>query len=475
MGLKISNLEKKKKEAEEKITVLRSLKAELEGDIIKMEKVLHLDSGDIDVNKKVKAELKDRMKEIDEKLEGVIRKVSENNRELANNKMKRQDLRDKISQLRSPTLIAELNAFEEKRREVREAIIKFTSEMGNVDVQVSTMLEPEKDNISKIMKQHDKETEAFDAEIKQLKENMEIKELELKEKEKKEKEFYSQFKDLFNNKNKLGDETSKKENKMYELNDELRKTEHKMNTINLELARINTELEGMKKEFEQYQGVEVDREKSDMQLAREISQFEKMVENLGTVNLRALEIYDTAEKEYKELMQKKDVLESEKKDVMALMMEIEGKKKVLFMKTLEALQGQFQKIFSQLLSKGEASIVLENQENPFEAGLLINVRLTGTKFLDIRSLSGGEKTMTALAFLFSVQEYEPASFYVLDEVDAALDKKNSEKLSELIRSYSDRAQYIMISHNDGILLEAQNLYGVSMNEHGISDVVSLKM
>jgi chromosome segregation protein len=74
-----------------------------------------------------------------------------------------------------------------------------------------------------------------------------------------------------------------------------------------------------------------------------------------------------------------------------------------------------------------------------------------------------------------VQEYEPASFYVLDEVDAALDKKNSEKLSELIKSYSDKAQYIMISHNDGILTSADTLYGVSMNEHGISDVVSLKI
>jgi chromosome segregation protein len=199
------------------------------------------------------------------------------------------------------------------------------------------------------------------------------------------------------------------------------------------------------------------------------------LENLGAVNLRALEIFDTVEKEYKELMQKKSLLEKEKADVMALMEEIEGKKKVLFVKTLEALQAEFQSIFSQLLTKGEASLVLENEENPFEGGLLINVRITGTKFLDIRSLSGGEKTMTALAFLFSVQEYDPASFYVLDEVDAALDKKNSEKLAELIRDYSVKAQYIMISHNDGILTEANTLYGVSMNEHGMSDVVSLKI
>jgi len=474
-GLKLSKLEATKIGAENKIFTLRDLKANLEGDIIKMEKSLHLDSGDIDVNRKVKGELRASLKKTDDKLDDLMKKISDHNKGLATNKINRQQLREKISQLRSPTLIAELNAFEEKRREVRETQIKLDSEVGSIEIQVNTMLIPEKENMNKILKQHDKETEAFKIEITAINENLTIKDKELAEKEKKETQFYAQFKDLFNRRAKLGDDASKKEAKMYSLNDDARKAEHKINSINLELARINAELGGLSKEFEQYEGVEVDREKSDMQLTREINQFENMVDNMGAVNLRSLEIFDTAEKEYKELMGKKDSLEKEKDDVMMLMEEIEGKKKVLFVKTLEALQSEFQRIFSQLLSKGDASLVLENDENPFEGGLLINVRLTGKKFLDIRSLSGGEKTMTALAFLFAVQEYEPASFYVLDEVDAALDKKNSEKLAELIKTYCDNAQYIMISHNDGILAEANTLYGISMNEHGISDCVSLKI
>ena len=95
--------------------------------------------------------------------------------------------------------------------------------------------------------------------------------------------------------------------------------------------------------------------------------------------------------------------------------------------------------------------------------------------MDIRSLSGGEKTLTALAFIFAIQENEPASFYILDEVDAALDKHNSEKLAKLIAKYAEKAQYIIISHNDGVISEANNLYGISMNEHGMSKVVSLKI
>lgn len=119
--------------------------------------------------------------------------------------------------------------------------------------------------------------------------------------------------------------------------------------------------------------------------------------------------------------------------------------------------------------------MIENEENPFEAGVRIRVRLSGDKFLDIRSLSGGEKTMTALALIFAIQEHEPASFYVFDEVDAALDKRNSEKLAKLIKKYSEKAQYIIISHNDALMAEGDTLYGVSMDEHGMSNVVSLKV
>jgi chromosome segregation protein len=83
--------------------------------------------------------------------------------------------------------------------------------------------------------------------------------------------------------------------------------------------------------------------------------------------------------------------------------------------------------------------------------------------------------MTALAFLFAIQEHEPAQFYVLDEIDAALDKRNAEKLGKLVRQYCDRAQYIIISHNDAVITEADNIYGVSMNEHGESKITSLKV
>jgi chromosome segregation protein len=174
------------------------------------------------------------------------------------------------------------------------------------------------------------------------------------------------------------------------------------------------------------------------------------------------------------LLEKANKLRSEKEDVLDMIAEIEEKKTSVFMETFVHLSSKFNEIFSMLSDKGIASLYLDNKEKPLEGGLDIRVEISRNKFLDIRSLSGGEKTLAALAFIFAIQEYNPASFYVLDEVDAALDKHNSAKLGKLFSQYSGKAQYIVISHNDSVISEANTLYGVSMAD-GVSKVTSLKI
>jgi len=266
------------------------------------------------------------------------------------------------------------------------------------------------------------------------------------------------------------------EKKIEDLREKSKNVEIEMNGVSLENAEIRAKLAGLQEEFKQYEGVKVSKERSEEELKSEIDKFERIVIEMGNVNMRALEVYEEIEKEYQSLLNKKETLGIERQDVMDMMNEIEGKKKELFMRTFSYLNENFRRIFAAINPKErDASLVLENLDNPFEAGLDIKVKITGKKYLDIRSLSGGEKTLTALAFIFAIQEYEPHSFYILDEVDAALDKHNSEKLSKLIRGYVKNAQYIIISHNDAIISEADSLYGVSMNEHGITNVTSLKV
>ena len=472
----IDAFERKRTENEAMITELREKKAALEGEIIKSESSMHLESSDTEVSMQQQKSLESKEKQVDEEIAKINSGIAEQNRELTNLKIEKQKLRNEIAQLNDPTLLAELNTFEQKFKELSEDTIRLGSEIKGIDAQIINIFLPEKDKTEKILKQIDKDEENFNSELEKVKGAITQKEALLKEKEMLAKEFYTKFKGLFTRQNIIKEEIQKNEFSVDKLTEESRQVEIKVNFSSLKNAETTASLAALNQEFAQYEGVKLDLEKSEDALKGEISKFERMREDIGSVNMRALDVYDEAEKQYNEFLDKKEKLGKEKEDVLTMMNEIEGKKKELFIRTFDVVNNNFKNFFGMLTTKGaEANLVLENEDNPFEGGLRINVKITGSKFLDIRGLSGGEKTMTALAFIFAIQEHEPASFYVLDEVDAALDKHNSEKLAKLIRQYSEKAQYIMISHNDGVISTADILYGVSMNDDGISQVVSLKI
>lgn len=472
-----SKLESDRQENDELITRLRELKANLEGEIIKTEKSLHLDADDAGLNKDEKQLLQKSVKELDTKLDSIVDDLNENISTLATLKGKKQKLRDQITQLRSPTVLAEMNTFEQKKDELRQEISDLNGQLRGSESEIKNILGPESEKIKDIIKQQEKERKTFTDEQSKLKEKVKGQETELKEKEKQEAKFFSQFKELFTQRNKLADEITKYQDESKELAQKEREHDHKNTAISLEVARLKAELAGIQEEMSQHGDVKPYKlhEKSEEDIELEVREFERMVDNIGAVNMKALEIYETVEKEYQQLVVKKEKLGSEREDVLLMINEIDAKKRELFTNTFEVVNKNFKHFFSQLSRKGDSYLELEDEKDPFNGGMTIKVKLSGKKFLDIRSLSGGEKTMTALAFLFAVQEHEPASFYVMDEVDAALDKHNSELLAKLIRRYCNRAQYIIISHNDGVISSADSLYGVSMNEHGMSKVTTLKI
>ena len=471
----VARLEKTRKENESSIGRLRQFKANLEVDIIKLEKTLNIDSSDLDASKKARQDFSSDLTKTEKEEAKVQLKVSDLNKELADNRVKRQQLRQKVTELRSPILIAELNAFEEKKKQLNEQVLNANSEIKGLDSQIVNILAPELENISKIVKQHDKEQSDFKSESSKLNDLVSRMHEELKEKEEKQKTFHEQFKGLFTKRTKTDDLVKKHELKLEELNNQTKDIEIRANTFSVELAKVNAELSAFENEFRQYEGVEIVKNRNEADLRKEIGTCEGVLTKMGAVNMKSLEIYDAAEKEYNNLQAKKEKLAVEKEDVLIMMNEIEARKKDMFAKTFEIVNKNFQTFFGLLSTKGDAFLELENPESPFEQGVLVKVRITGERFMDIRSLSGGEKTLTALAFIFAIQEHEPASFYIMDEVDAALDKRNSERLAQLIKKYTERAQYIVISHNDSVISEADTLYGISMDEHGVSNVTSLKL
>jgi chromosome segregation protein len=471
----VARAEQKRRDNEQLIERLREHKANLEAEIITLEKTLHLDSQDLDLNKEEKKRLAQESKQLEAKIDDIIMRISTANRELASLKVRKQQLRDQITALRSPQVLAQLTSFEEKRQAVKDQIEEFRLKIKADDAQIASVLGPETERIQNILKQQDRESAQFAKETDDTARDLKRIEQELAEREEAERKFMQQFKELFAKRQKAADAIHKLETEVEKLQSQSKDLEAKNTGYAMELARIKAELAGLQEEDLQYQGIEPFEEKKDEDCMVEIREFERMLANIGAVNMKALEIYETVEREYNELVQKKDKLGLERQDVLLLIAEIDGKKKDIFMKSFNSLNDNFKRIFLSLSAKGEAYIEIDDEKDLFNNGISIKVKLSGNKFMDIRSLSGGEKTMTALAFLFAVQEYNPASFYIMDEVDAALDKHNSEKLAKLVRAYCTRAQYIVISHNDSVISEADTLFGVSMNEHGISKVTSLKI
>ena len=254
---------------------------------------------------------------------------------------------------------------------------------------------------------------------------------------------------------------------------EIHSMEQASNELKVEKARFDAIVENLEVEMLAYPNIEVIRTNKEALMAK-LTHVQEILSNIGSVNMRALEVYDSVKKEYDSVKERVDIIDKEKNGVMKIIHEIDIRKKKTFLKTLDSLNDIFSQNFSQLSTKGQVSLELENRKDPFLGGVNIIVKMGHGKYFDVKSLSGGEQTLVALALIFAIQEHKPYYFYVLDEIDAALDKRNSERLAGLLRKYMQRGQYIVITHNDEVITNATNLYGVSMHD-GISKITSLKI
>lgn len=196
------------------------------------------------------------------------------------------------------------------------------------------------------------------------------------------------------------------------------------------------------------------------------------IESLGPVNMKAIDDYELIKKEFDDFRGKVDRIIKEKNDIESTISQIEEKRVGTFMSTLDGIAKNFKLVYQELTG-GEADLSLE-VPNQLDSGLAIRASPPGKRLINIDSMSGGEKTLTAFAFLFAIQRHKPTPFYILDEADAALDKVNSKRVADLIKKQAKLAQFIVISHNDLVVREADQIYGVSM-EDGESKIIGIEL
>ncbi len=206
----------------------------------------------------------------------------------------------------------------------------------------------------------------------------------------------------------------------------------------------------------------------------EIDQLKEKIRKLGNVSLESLQELQEVETRSKDLNSQHDDLTSAQRSLLEIINKINADSRKLFTETYDAIRTNFQELFRKLFGGGMADVVLENPDDVLESGIEIVARPPGKELRSISLLSGGEKTLTAVGLLFAIFRSKPSPFCLLDEVDAALDEANTARLSAVLREFLDRSQFIVITHKKRTMAGADVLYGITMQESGVSKQVAVR-
>ncbi|HQB43852.1 MAG TPA: chromosome segregation protein SMC, partial [Polyangiaceae bacterium] len=206
-----------------------------------------------------------------------------------------------------------------------------------------------------------------------------------------------------------------------------------------------------------------------------IEELGNLIDRMGPVNLDAVEDYDKASERYTFYTTQKQDLEKALSDLEQAIQQMNRESRRLFRNTFDSVNERFQEIFPRMFQGGKATLVLTNPEDLLETGVEIRAQPPGKKVGSIELLSGGEKALTAVSLIFAIFQHKPSPFCVLDEVDAPLDEANVTRFNDLVRSMTDRSQFILITHIKRTMQSVDVLYGVTMQEPGVSRLVSVKV
>ena len=208
---------------------------------------------------------------------------------------------------------------------------------------------------------------------------------------------------------------------------------------------------------------------------KQVNNLHEQIKELGNVNVNAIDEYKKAKERYETITTQKNDLEETMKKLNTIIEELTENMKKVFKQKFALIQKYFNEVFVELFGGGKAELSLEDENNVLECGIDIKVQPTGKKLQNMLLLSGGERALTAICLLFAILKINPAPFCILDEIEAALDDVNVYRYAEYLKKFSKTTQFLIITHRKGSMEAANNVYGVTMEENGISKVLSINL
>lgn len=422
------------------------------------------------------------IKENEPKIQNIEKKLEKSEEKLVDLNDKMLVLQDKITEIESKMTEGELKklkemtaAIENQIKEYQNKVLKCNNEISeaNRDIDFNKeLIKAKEEQIQRLLK--DNETMAID----KVKFAEEIKEIEVKvtELEEKIKALGEKLIQLQKQRDLVQEELLAAENNKNKIANEIERIAEQVEAFKARRRELEPQLEEIRNILKESQvdiNALIPTEISTEEITGKIQRLQKRMEEMEPVNMLAIEAYDTVKARQEEKKEQIATLTNERKQILEKMTGYEQIKKETFMKTYNNINENFKDIFAKL-SEGEGTLMLENPESPFEGGLTIEAQPRDKKKQKLGAMSGGEKSLTALALVFAIQKYLPAPFYALDEVDANLDGINVERLADIIQQQAKNTQFIVVSHRKPMIESANRTIGVTQKEHGKTRVTGVK-
>ncbi len=409
----------------------------------------------------------EKHKEHNKKLKAIEIKINEHNLGIDSLKKSSELLKEEEKKINVSLEEKKIKLFSLKQsHSVAEETLK------NLEAKKKTLLE-KIPNISV-------ETEEANQRMEQLKKELEESKEKLIQQKQTIESLKEKLEELKGKRTILGEQCKEKEKFIREKGTELESRKDSLTSLEIEKTKIETEMKDLKENISASHGISLDDfslpevETVEENLKDRVEDLKNKLDTMGNVNLAAIEEEEELNERYTFYQtQQKDLLDSEQslKDTIN---KINSTARSLFRSTLETVRKEFREVFIRLFQGGEADLKLVGSEDVLEAGVEIVVSPPGKRLASMSLLSGGEKALTSIALLFSLFKVRPSPFCILDEIDAPLDEINIGRFTNFLKDLVKDTQFIMISHNKRTIAISEILYGITMEEPGVSKVVSVK-
>jgi chromosome segregation protein len=387
------------------------------------------------------------------------------------------ELESEVEELQTELENSEVRELNERAESIREEIADLDDRMDEIDADLNELGLEKQYAEEAIEELHDtiesaqNRKAAAEETVDELEERIDAKEATLEEKHEAVAELESELAELKEERESLREEVREAKDERDEQRTAVAEAESELDELESQAGRLEWEVDELESQVGDYDAEEIP---NLANVKGRITKLENQMAELEPVNMLAIDEYDRVESELDDLTEKRETLVEEADGIRDRIDAFEARKRETFMEAFDGINEEFRDIFARL-SDGSGELVLEDPEDPFEGGMTMKAQPGDKPVQRLDAMSGGEKSLTALAFIFAVQRYNPAPFYALDEVDAFLDAANAEMVGEMVDDLAGDAQFIVVSHRSALLERSERAIGVTMLDSNVSAVTGIDL